>query len=94
MVRKVYDCTYTCHYQLCLCLVTLSSISLYSICTHVCSHFCFDSVVYYFSLYFSALNRLDVKDTDINNITDIIVDSLFSVFVTAGTCVCTVFSLE
>ena len=54
--------------------------------------FVFDSVVYYFSLYFSALNRPDAKDTDINNITDIIVDSLFSVFVTAGTCACTVFS--
>lgn len=31
-----------------------------------------------------ALNRSDVLDTDINSIRDIIVDSLFSVFVTAG----------
>ena len=31
-----------------------------------------------------ALNRSDAKDTDISNIKDVIVDSLFSVFVTAG----------
>ena len=31
-----------------------------------------------------ALNRTDAKDTDITAIADIIVESLFSVFVTSG----------
>ena len=34
--------------------------------------------------HYLELNRPDSKDTDIQAITDIIADSLFSVFVTAG----------
>lgn len=37
-----------------------------------------------YSLYLVALNRSDAVDSDIKKIIDIIVDSLFSVFVTAG----------
>ena len=36
---------------------------------------------------FPALNRGDVKDTEMEAIMDSLVDSLFSVFVTAGTIV-------
>lgn len=35
-------------------------------------------------LYISAVNRGDVKDTEMESIMDTIVDSLFSVFVTLG----------
>ena len=35
-------------------------------------------------VHYLELNRPDCKDTDIQAITDIIADSLFSVFVTAG----------
>ena len=36
------------------------------------------------SCYFLALNRTDAKDTDIEMLRDIIVDSLFSVLVSLG----------
>ena len=50
----------------------------------ICSHGYLRALL--ITLYFSclALNRTDAKDTDINNIRDVIVDSLFSVFVTTG----------
>lgn len=35
--------------------------------------------------YFLALNRGEIKDTEMDSILDIIVDGLFSVFVTLGT---------
>ena len=38
-----------------------------------------------YKLYFIALNRGEMKDTEMDQIIDIIVDSLFSVFVTLGT---------
>ena len=39
-------------------------------------------------ILFAALNRPDVKDTDIESVKDILVDSLFAMLATAGT-VCT-----
>ncbi len=34
----------------------------------------------------AALNRTDAQDTDVQSICDTLVESLFSVFVTAGGC--------
>ena len=54
----------------------------------ICSHGYLRALL--ITLYFSclALNRTDAKDTDINNIRDVIVDSLFSVFVTSWLLLC------
>jgi hypothetical protein len=38
----------------------------------------------YYALLCAAINKGDVKDTEIESIMDCIVDSLFSVFVTLG----------
>lgn len=42
--------------------------------------------IYKIPLYFSAINKGDTKDTEMETIMDNIVESLFSVFVTLGKC--------